>query len=139
MRKLEPMLPFPRKPVRFKSPYKSPGILKKTPKENENQEPKSTTFRNRELDNSVQNPVIINEPAQTAMKLGEGTSSDVPGRNKKVIATKVLTSLPNMSPVKIQPIDPYMFCETILKDCARSTVPEKDTVFKRSKEEQVCF
>ena len=145
MNKLEPTLPLLRKPAKFKSPYKSPQILKKT--QNENEEPISTTLSNRNLDKRAQNEVksnanIINE---NVTKLGETDvkqlddetrCGNVLARNEKVINAKI--SLPKMSSVKIQPIDPYKFCEPILKECARSSVAQKDMVFKRSKEEQVC-
>jgi hypothetical protein len=138
MKKLEPTLPLLRKPAKFKSPYKSPQILKKT--QNENEEPISTTLSNRNLDKPAQNEVnsnanIINK---NVTKLGETDVKELDdlARNEKVINAKI--SLPKMSSVKIQPIDPYKFCEPLLKECARSNVAQKDMVFKRSKEEQVC-
>ncbi|CAB3984097.1 Hypothetical predicted protein [Paramuricea clavata] len=144
MKKLEPTLPLLRKPTKFKSPYKSPQILKKT--QNENEEPIST-LSNRSLDKPAQNEVqsnanIINK---NLTKLGETDVKQLDdetrcgkglARNEKVIDATM--SLPKMSSVKIQPIDPYKFCEPILKECARSSVAQKDMVFKRSKEEQVC-
>ena len=142
MRKLEPILPLPQKSAKFKSPYKSPQI---TNKQHIQQSKSSNSHKENavnplqpEADSStnITNKIPIT-PKQGSAKLGEGFLSDVSARNEKVITTKDLSRLPKMSSVKIQPIDPYKFCEPILKDCVKSSVTRKDMVFKRTKEEQV--
>ena len=129
MKKLEPLLPIPRKTGKFQSPYKSLQKVKTTSKDNGNQGPTTTSFPNQQLNIAAQTSKTL--ITQTGNKLGEERSEDL-------VNAKVLPNLPKASPVKIQPIDPYQFCEPFLTDCLKSTVPQKDTMFKRSKEAQVC-
>ena len=134
MRKLEPILPLPQKSAKFKSPYKSPQITNKQhiqqSKSSNSNEENAVKPLQPEADSStnIMNKIPIT-PKQDSAKLL--------ARNETVITTKDLSRLPKMSSVKIQPIDPYKFCEPILKDCVKSSVTRKDMVFKRTKEEQV--
>ena len=143
MKKLEPTLPLPRR-TKFQSPYKNPQVLKKTI--NPNEEPKVINLPPEKIDKPVEYPVKVivsndksNKTSHTEMERDKNQSkSAVIANDKRALVAKTLSSLPKMSPVKIQPIDPYTFCEPVLNDCIRRKVAKKDIVFKRSKEEQVC-